>query len=62
VTAAVTGDVDVYDVPGGVGTVIGMLEQGNNVPLLAECQEGWCNVQADVPGGKGWVWGEFLAF
>jgi hypothetical protein len=61
-TATVVSDVDVYDLPGGVGTVIGMLQQGSTVPLLAACQDGWCNIQAGVPGGKGWVWGEFLTF
>jgi hypothetical protein len=60
--ATVTGDVDVYDVPGGVGTVIGMLVQGAQVS--AECREDrWCAVSGDVPPhGNGWVWGEFLAF
>ena len=59
--ATVTGDVDVYDVPGGEGTVIGMLPEGAQVS--AECRDDrWCAVTGDVPNGKGWVWGEFLAF
>jgi hypothetical protein len=59
--ANVNSDVDVYDVPGGGGTVIGMLEGGSTV-AIAVCQEdSWCRVQGDaVPGGAGWVWKDFL--
>ena len=60
----VTGDVDVYDVPGGVGTVIGMLEggEGQRVQLGSGCKEDrWCNVVWPAgPGGTAWVWGDFL--
>lgn len=60
----VTGDVDVYDVPGGVGKVIGMLEggEGQKVPLGSGCKgDNWCNiVWSGGPGGKAWVWGDFL--
>jgi hypothetical protein len=59
--AIVTGDVDVYDTPGGEGMVIGMLSRGAEVS--AACRDDqWCAVRGDVPNGKGWVWGEFLAF
>ena len=60
--ATVTADVDVYNVPGGRGVVVGILRAGNTVPLLEPCQDNWCHVQAEVPGGNGWVWGDFLRF
>ena len=54
-TSTVTGDVDVYDVPGGVGTVVGMLSVGQQV--TKNCRpDNWC----EVPG-QGWVWGDFLS-
>ncbi len=60
----VKGDVDVYDVPGGVGTVIGMLEggDGQQVQLGSGCQDdNWCNIACPAgPGGTAWVWGDFL--
>ncbi len=60
----VTADVDVYDVPGGVGTVIGMLEggDGQQVQLGSGCKDdNWCNIVWSAgPGGKAWVWGDFL--
>jgi hypothetical protein len=60
----VVGDVDVYDVPGGVGKVIGMLDggEGQTVQLGSGCRDdNWCNiVWAKGPGGKAWVWGDFL--
>jgi hypothetical protein len=54
VNVTVNGDVDVYDVPDGVGTVIGMLAKGATVQLVEPCRDGWCHVQ------NGWVWGDFL--
>lgn len=52
-TATVTGDVDIYDVPGGEGSVIGILRQNESVGLAGDCQpQDWCQVV-----GKGWVWG-----
>jgi hypothetical protein len=60
----VTGDVEVYDVPGGVGTVIGTLAggDGQRVQLGSGCKDDhWCNVVWPAgPGGTGWVWGDFL--
>jgi hypothetical protein len=52
-------DVDVYDVPGGNGNVIGTLRVGNQVQLVGDCKpQDWCQVSgAAVPTGKGWVWG-----
>lgn len=60
-TATVISDVDVYDVPGGEGTVTGIL-RGTAVVDLLGCQaDNWCQVSgAAVPGGGGWVWGDFL--
>jgi hypothetical protein len=58
--ATVTSDVDLYDVPGGVGTVIGMLEGGSTVPLITCREDQWCRVGAG--NGQGWVWGEFLTY
>jgi hypothetical protein len=61
-TATVTGDVDVYDVPGGVGKVIGMLDggEGQTVQLGSGCREDkWCNIVfAKGPGGTAWVYGD----
>ena len=55
-TATVTGDVDIYDVPGGVGNVIGMLDGGEGQQVQANCRDdNWCEVS-----GQGWVWGDFI--
>ncbi|OBK72238.1 SH3 domain-containing protein [Mycobacterium sp. 1274761.0] len=57
----VTGDVDVYDSPGGTGAVTGMLRSGDHVNLGSGCGDNWCNVAfAAGPGGTAWVWGDFL--
>lgn len=54
--ATVTSDVDLYDVPGGDGSVIGMLRKGEVVGLAGNCPANdWCQVI-----DKGWAWGEFL--
>lgn len=58
VMTLVTGDVDVYDVPDGVGTVIGMLRAGTQVPVILCRADTWCQIQQ--PQGAAWVWGEFL--
>ncbi len=59
---AVTGDVDVYDTPGGAGSVIGMLRGGDHVNLGSGCRDdNWCNIAfPGGPGGTAWVWGDFL--
>jgi serine/threonine protein kinase len=55
--------VDVYDIPDGVGNVIGVLHPGRRVSLVEPCRDGWCHVVLpEMPGGKAWVWGEFLTF
>ena len=61
--AVVTNAVDIYDVPDGVGTIIGVLSPGRRVGLVEPCRDGWCHVVLpEMPGGAGWVWGEFLRF
>jgi hypothetical protein len=51
--ATVTADVDVYDVPGGNGNVIGTLRKGQQVQLAGSCNKNdWCQVV-----DQGWVWG-----
>lgn len=48
-------DVDLYDVPGGGGQVVGMLRAGTRgVRLRQPCADGWCSVI--WPGGQGWVY------
>lgn len=50
-------DVDVYDAPGGTGTVIGMLKRRAEVIVWDPCVEYWCHVEGDVvPGGSGYVY------
>jgi hypothetical protein len=56
-TATVLLDVDVYDVPGGIGKIIGMLEKDLEVSLVEPCEENWCHVEGEgVPGGIGYVY------
>lgn len=57
-------DVDVYDVPGGVGNVIGILRVNSRVELVGDCRpQDWCQVKSPaVPGGQGWVWGHLKGF
>lgn len=60
-TATVTGDVDVYDVPGGGGNVTGILRAGSQVQFAGCKPDNWCHVTGNgVPNGDGWVWGDFL--
>lgn len=60
----VTADVDAYDVPGGGGSVVGVLQggEGQRVQLGSGCKDdNWCNVVfAGGPGGTAWVWGDYL--
>ena len=56
--ATVTGDVDIYDAPGGEGNVTGVLPAGRQVQTKGTCSpDDWC----EIPG-TGWVWGEFLKY
>lgn len=50
-------DVDVYDAPGGSGTVIGMLKRHQEVVVWEACVDYWCHVEGEVvPGGSGYVY------
>ena len=62
-TTAIISDVDLYDIPGGVGKVIGILRQGQTFPLVGcrvdpdgalTADNNWCQVS------RGWVWGSFI--
>ena len=53
-TTAIISDVDLYDVPGGVGKVIGVLRQGQKFPLVGCRTDDWCQLS------NGWVWGSFI--
>ena len=52
--------VDVYDIPDGVGNVIGVLHPGRRVSLVEPCRDGWCRLSADKTSGwaqEAEVWG-----
>ena len=53
-TTAIISDVDLYDIPGGVGRVIGILRQGQKFPLIGCRADDWCQIS------EGWVWGSFI--
>lgn len=53
-TTAIISDVDLYDVPGGVGKVIGIMRRGQQYPLLQCKDDNWCQLS------EGWVWGSFI--
>jgi hypothetical protein len=56
-TAVVTSDVDLYDVSGGNGNIIGMLRQGQVVNVVKACTaDDWC----DLTDPQGSAWGAFL--
>lgn len=60
-TSTVTGDVDVYAQPGGAGAPVGILRGGQVVQVLERRGDNWVQVSgAGVPGGSGWVWGDFI--
>lgn len=58
----ITSDVDVYDKPGGDGTVTGILRGNDSVDFQGCIADiNWCHVTgAKVPNGDGWIWGDFL--
>jgi hypothetical protein len=71
----VTGDVDLYDKPGGDGKVIGRLNNGdavsvngaacpmNNPNNAQDATNGWCLVTDTTlkPNRTGAVWGDFIS-
>jgi hypothetical protein len=52
-------EVDVYDVPDGVGKVVGTVAKDKGVQVNADCQpDTWCLIRGvAVPTGQGWIWG-----
>ena len=54
--ATIISDVDLYDVPGGVGRVIGVLRRGQQYPFGGCRSDRWCQLT-----GVGWVWGDFVS-
>jgi hypothetical protein len=65
-------DVDLYDTPGGSGTVIGQLKKGDAVTLNGPCpiqnpanpddaNNGWCQVTDTTLNLTGAVWGEAIS-
>jgi hypothetical protein len=64
----VTGDVDVYDEPGGNGKIIGHLKQGDGITLNGPCpmvtqdaNNGWCEVTDTTLHLTGAVWGRYIS-
>jgi hypothetical protein len=64
----VTGDVDLYEKPGGQGKKIGTLKQGDAVTLNGPCPiqaqgatNGWCQVTDTTQNLTGAVWGDFIS-
>lgn len=68
----VTGDVDLYDKPGGDGKIIGELNSGDAVTLNGPCPmknpnnpedatNGWCQVTDTTKNLTGAVWGDFIS-
>ncbi|MFZ3180588.1 MAG: CAP domain-containing protein, partial [Methylocystis silviterrae] len=51
---AIISDVDLYDVPGGNGRIIGVLRQGQTFPLIECRKDDWCKLS------NGWVRGSFV--
>jgi hypothetical protein len=68
----VISDVDLYDVPGGSGAVIGQLKKGDAVTLSGPCpiqnaanpddaNNGWCKVTDTTRKLTGAVWGDAIS-
>jgi hypothetical protein len=68
----VNANVDLYDVPGGSGNVIGQLVKGDKVTFNGPCPmnnpnnsedptNGWCKVTDTTKNLTGAVWGEFIS-
>jgi hypothetical protein len=54
--ARITGDVDVYAEPGGVGSPVSTVTKGTIVTVLQRRDDNWVQL-ADI----GWVWGDFVS-
>jgi hypothetical protein len=70
--ATVTSNVDLYDVPGGSGTVTGSLIAGDAVQVIGQCpmknpnnpedaNNGWCHVTDTTQNVSGFVWGDSIS-
>ncbi len=58
-TATVTSDVDIYQVPDGVGTPLPgvFLNAGDKYTLVEPCRDNWCHLAIpSAPGGTGWAY------
>lgn len=67
----VNANVDIYDVPGGDGKVIGQVDKGDAVTFNGSCPmnnpanpedptNGWCKVTDTTKNLTGAVWGDFI--
>jgi hypothetical protein len=60
--ATITGDVDIYKSPGGGGKPYDMVRSGTKVTVDTRQSDNWVKISGDgVPGGSGWVWGDFVS-
>jgi hypothetical protein len=61
-TSTITGDVELYDVPGGEGTYLGDVTGGRKVKVLKRQDDNWVQISGTgVPNhDTGWVWGDFV--
>jgi hypothetical protein len=68
----VTSNVDLYDVPGGGGAVIGHLIAGDAVQVIGQCpmnnlnnpddaNNGWCDVTDTTQNVSGFAWGDAVS-
>ena|GEM_PF-3344895 len=57
----ITGDVDIYAQPGGQGKPYGMVSKGTQVEVKVRQDDRWVKIAGpNVPGGSGWVWGDYV--
>jgi hypothetical protein len=70
--ATVTSNVDLYNSPGGDGTVTGSLNAGDAVTVIGQCpmnnlnnpedkNNGWCHVTDTTQGVTGFAWGDAIS-
>jgi TusA-related sulfurtransferase len=64
--------VQLFDVPGGKGKVIGELKKGDAVTVIGTCpitnpdnpqdpNNGWCKITDTTQNKTGAVWGDFVS-